>query len=171
MDVCTRPTWAKGHGCAPMAVELAGSWGLALQLPATHAAVAHRGAKGEFVPAQHTIGRRSRMSAVHHYPIHMQTQKSANTVSGMASTPSVYIYIWLYENIIDLKQSCFLLLIIQSFRLISMSTVLIQLPAGEVRSALSESLLLSLAQTSLLVHTTTKIITLLMLFKKEYQWM
>ncbi len=107
MDVCARHTWAKGHGCAPMAVELAGSWGLALQLPATHAAVAHRGAKGEFVPAQHTIGRRSRMSAVHHYPIHMQTQKSANTVSGMASTPSVHIYIWLYENIIDLKQSCF----------------------------------------------------------------
>lgn len=48
---CDRPTWAKGHGRTPMAIELAGAGGLALQLPATRAAVSHRGAKGEFVSA------------------------------------------------------------------------------------------------------------------------
>lgn len=49
--VCVHPTWAKGHGRTPMAIELAGAGGLALQLPATRAAVSHCGAKGEFVSA------------------------------------------------------------------------------------------------------------------------
>ncbi len=38
------------------------------------------------------------MSAVHHYPIHMQTQKSVNTVSRTASTSSVHIHMLIRKH-------------------------------------------------------------------------
>ena len=74
-----------------MAVELAGSRGFALQLPSTRTRVAHRGTKGELVPTQYSIGRRSRMSAVHHCQKH--THGCTNTHTHIhALSSSKYNY-------------------------------------------------------------------------------